>query len=913
MMKRHALLLPAILLLLTSCSTQKAKWANIQFHNTTCHFNVWWNGNESLKEGVQKLEKAHVDDFTQMLPVYKLGTKEQAMSVFSEMDLAVEKGVKGITKHSIYLNGREYVPYVKRCYLLTAYATFYKKDYPATTNTCNLIISQYSGTTEADEARILLARTKTMQRMYTDAEADLDRLANAEQKGDFDRKLTDKLYLAMVECLLPQEKWKKSVQYIRLALDQTRDNDLKARLYFIMAQIYQGLDKRPTAAKYFEKVLKCRPDYVMEFNARINIASCSDLDHTNLAEREKDLNKMLRDRKNEEFKDQIYYAMGDLYLGVKDAKKACDNYKLSVQEARNNPMQKAKSALKLADVLYDIYENYDMAQSYYDTAMRLINRDYPHYDEIRDRHSLLSSLVDFTRLIDLNDSLMALADMDPAERTEKIQKQIEELRKKEEEERERQLLEEIKKEAKAASNSLEGDWYFYQRNNVDKGKETFRQRWGNQVLEDYWFMSKKGLLGMGNMLTFNDDDEEEEKVDSDSTATDTLKAPTPHNMGDPNDPHSMAYYLKDMPTRQGQRDTMHLQIAEALLNAGYIYYDGIENTDRALECYLRLANDYPESEHIEPAFYQLFRIYNKQGNTPSSNYYRDMLLMGFPDGDYANMIRDDEYYLEIIRRNELVKEEYASIYSLYRRRRYTDVLSRTATAMQTYAHNESYLGRFQYWNAMALAQTGSRDSAIASLLHIMEQNPDTSQIYLLAQNQLGYFVDSNAIAALAGPETITDEDEALAKEGRYSKPKPTLGADEELPASSQVYRYREKMPHWVVVLIDDKKIVASQMQYRLSDFNTASYSNMGYRVSSPLLFTESMQMITIHQFGNAQEALDYQAHLLLPEGPLAQFDSADYTVLVISKQNYTTFYNRKDIEAYLLFFNKYYSAPNSMR
>lgn len=908
MRRFRTFLILSTILALSACSTQKTKWANVQYHNTTCHFNVWWNGNEKLKEGVRKLEKAHHDDYTQILPVYKLGNKEQSMSVFTEMDIAIEKGIKGITKHSIYKQGHEYVPYVKKCYLMTAYATFYKKDYSATTNTCNLIISQYSGTPECDEARILLARTKTMQQMYTDAETDLDKMVTEEAAGNFDRHNTDKLYLAMVECLLPQEKYKKTVQFIRLALDETKDHYVKARLYFIMAQIYQTLDKRPTAVKYFEKVLSCRPDYVMEFNARINIASCSDADHTNVAERERDLNRMLRDRKNEEFKDQIYYAKGEMYLGMKDAQKACDNYKLSVENATNNPAQKAKSALKMADVLYDVYENYDLAQSYYDTAMHIINRDYPHYDEIRDRHTLLTSLVEYTRLINLNDSLITLADMDPAEREAMISKKIEERKKKEEEEREKRMLEELKKDAKAMTNTLEGDWYFYNRNTVEKGKETFRSRWGNRLLEDYWFLSKKGALGMSNMLTFdppeNDEDESETESEPDTTEVKNSKV----DEGNPNDPYSIAYYLKDIPKTQGRRDTMHNEIAEALLNAGYIYYDGIENTERSLECYLRMANDYADNENIEHAFYQLWRIYSKQGNTPSANYYRDMVLMGFPDGDYANMIRDDQYYLEIIRRNDLAKEEYASIYSLFRRRRYSDVLSRTQKAIETYAHEHEMVGRFQYWNAMALAQTGSRDSAVATFKNIMANNADTSQIYLLAQNQLGYFIDSNALAASSknSDEVITEEDEAKVKEGRYGKRDNDPKAEEALPPSSQVFRYRENMPHWVIVLVNDKKVVSTQLQIHIANFNMVNYANMGYRCGTPLMFTDSLQMLTITQFKDAQDALDYQTHILLPDGPLSQYDPADYVVFAISKQNYTTFYNRKDIEAYRLFFNRYY-------
>jgi len=894
-------------MLLSGCSTQKAKWANITYHNTTCHYNVWWNGNESLKDGLKKLEKAHKDDYTDILPVYKLGTTAQAQSVKSQMDKAIEKGVKGIKKHSIYVQGKEHVAYVKHCYMLTAYASFYQKDFASTANSCRLIMSQYGGSQTGDEARILLARCLTQEGRYEDAEQALDQLVNEQEKDNFSPQLADKLYLAMIEAVLPQEKYKKSVQYIRLALDETRDHHTKARLYFIMAQIYQKLDKRPTASKYFAKVLTCRPDYEMEFNARINLASCTDVNNTNVADVEKGLDKMLKDKKNEEFKDQIYYAKAEMYLGMKDAQKACDNYKLSVAAATNNPAQKAKSALRMADVLYELYENYDEAQYYYDTVMHIIKPGYPHYDEIRSRYNTLTALVENTRMIALNDSLLALADMDPAKREAKIKQQIADLIKREKEEAEQKLIDELTTSANASMNTLEGDWYFYNHNNVNKGKETFRKRWGVRALDDYWFISKNNMMSMGAMIpgmemsSFGEDAEADSSAVSDSVAA-------PKGKDDPNDPHNMAYYLKDMPTRQGQRDTMHMQIARCLLDAGYIYYEGIQNTDRAMDCYLRLANDYPDADEIVQAFYQLWRIYSKQGNTPSANYYKDMVLMGFPDCDYANMIRDDQYYLEIIRRNEEARTEYATVYSLFRRRKYNDVVTHVDAALERYSE-EPLMGKYRYWKGLAYAHLGDTAQAAQTLLAVIGGYPDTTQIVTLAQEQLNYIRTGHFDLS----ELITSDDEARAKH-RYDDNSSLAqqkdntaasGSEEALPKESLMYRYRENMQHYVVVLLNDKKIVATQLQYAISDFNRQNYANSGYR-SSPLLFTDTIQMITLHRYKNAEEAELYLAHLMQEDGPLAPYNPNDYMCFSISTQNYNTFYNQKNIDAYRRFYEFYY-------
>ena len=441
---RYLLLSPLIFLsLLTSCSTEKAKWTNIQYHNTTCHYNVWWNGNESLKAGKQKLRTQAVDDYTRFLPPENIGSDDLARSLNPEFDRAIEKGVKGIKKHSIFVKGVEHVPYIKECYLLTAYATFYKHDYISTANTCNILLQQFQGTSAGDQGAILLARCMTMEKHYEEAESTLDQLVNNLGNGNFSRSQRDKLYCAMVEATVPQEKYKKAVEYIHYAIDASSDRYTKARLSFLLAQIYRKLEKRTVAAKYYDEVLHYRPPYVLEFNAKLGRASCADphsLSESELVKLEKQLDDMLKDKKNEEYRDQIYFAKGEMFLGVKQPQKACDNYRLSVAAATVNKAQRAQSALRMGEVQYEIFENYDLAQRYYDTAMQCITRDYPNYDYIRRRYDMLTELTSYTRVYERCDSLLAVAAMPEQERLQLINDKIDELKKKEEAEKERALM-----------------------------------------------------------------------------------------------------------------------------------------------------------------------------------------------------------------------------------------------------------------------------------------------------------------------------------------------------------------------------------------------------------------------------------------------------------------------------------------
>lgn len=895
-------LLACVLLMLAACSTEKAKWSNVQFHNTTCHYNVWWNGNESLKAGIAKLKTNADDDYTVLLPPEYLGSAEAARTINPEMDRAVEKGIKGIKKHSIFVNGEEHVPYIKECYLLTAYATFYKQDYVSTANTCNILISQFKGTRAGDEGAVLLARCMTRENRFTEAEATLDLLVQRLAKGNFSRSQSDKLYLAMVEATLPQEKYKKAVEYIHLTLSATHNNSVKARLTFLLAQIYQKLDRRPVAAKYYHKVLSLGPPYVMEFNARLGEASCADLEHSDLHKLEKQLDAMLHDRKNSEYRDQIYYAKGEMYLGVKDAQKACENLRLSVATASANKAQKAKSALRLAEIYYDLYENYDQAQRYYDTAMQSIKPDYPGYPAIKRRSDMLTELCSYTRVYERCDSLLKVASMPEAERDMLIKEKIDTLIAQEARAKEKALLEELAADDKAQQNTLQGDWYFYNANTVQKGKESFRQRWGTRTLEDNWCFSTKPSLGL---LTF-DSNNDEDTLSSDTTIAENQDTRPVQDKGNADDPHNPAYYLKDLPTTQAQFDSIDSITAISLLNAGYIFYDGIHNVPRALDCYLRLANDYTSFDQIVQSFYMLYRIFDRQGNTPQSNYYRDMVLMGFPDSDFANLIRDNEYYKELLRRDSVVENAYEELYTQFASRQYRSVITLSDQADILF-DGHPLLHKFHYWKGLALARQGMTAEALGTFRNIVRLAPRTDSIVPLATAQIEWLQNDTTEVGTEGTEPIASA--VVSQEPITSQPTVTdsvvQGSDDVLPPEAMVYRYREGQSYYVVILINDRNIKATELQYKLADFNSLYYSNAGYKVNA-ILFTDTTQLITIHKFVSEAEAMGYYYHLQQDESPLRNYADADHREFAVSTQNYATFYNRKNPDAYAAYFRKFH-------
>ena len=204
-----------------------------------------------------------------------------------------------------------------------------------------------------------------------------------------------------------------------------------------------------------------------------------------------------RDR-NKEYLDQIYYAIGNLYLSRKDTLKAMENYRLANQKSTRNGIEKAICQITLGNLYFERREYVD-AQPCYAEAIPQLKEDYPQYDLLSRRSSVLDELVVYAQNVELQDSLQNLATMSEDDRNKAIQKIIDDLIKKEKEEAEAQQREEYLAQqqgpqfnndnsAKQNTTILSGDksWYFYNKPMVSAGKTEFQRIWGSRKLEDDW-------------------------------------------------------------------------------------------------------------------------------------------------------------------------------------------------------------------------------------------------------------------------------------------------------------------------------------------------------------------------------------------------------------------------------------------
>ncbi|MFW6290461.1 MAG: tetratricopeptide repeat protein, partial [Mariniphaga sp.] len=505
-MKRYLLHIAGLLLLIPliqGCSTQKNTFATRAYHNITSQYNVYFNASESFKAGDFKVEENIEDDFTKLLPVYKASDPSVANMVKSDMDNAIVKASKLIEIHSItekpkrkrrrtkryqeFASREEFNPWIDNSYLLMGKAWYYQHNFNSAIDNLSYVVRMYPDGDARHEAQVWLIRSYSELGRYAEA---AEVIQSVQNDNDFPRKLERELAEATAFFYIKQQEYSEAIKFIDIALSKTAWKKQKARLQYIEAQLYEELGQPMQAAAAYKKVNRMNPDYRMAFNAKIKAAGAFS-GEGDAEKAKKELRKMLRDKKNVEFRDQIYYALGNIFYKEGNRDVAINNYRSSVASSFNNQFQRALSAVTLAEIYFN-QQNYRNAQAYYDSAMIIIDDSYPDYQNLSERYRSLTNLVENILIVEREDSLQRVAGMPETEREALIARLMAE-----EQERQRNLeslaFQGQRDQGYYRSNRYRmgmgssagsgGGWYFYNPQTVTYGNVTFQQRWGQRKLE----------------------------------------------------------------------------------------------------------------------------------------------------------------------------------------------------------------------------------------------------------------------------------------------------------------------------------------------------------------------------------------------------------------------------------------------
>lgn len=880
-----SLLLVAVL---TACSTSKNTFPNRAYHNVTCRYNVYWNGNQAMKDAEREYAKLSKDNYTAILPIYNYPDKTELGPCLSHLDRTIQKSSKAIHKHSMMFKGKEYVKTIDDAYFLMAKSYFYKQDYVQAQRVLNYIVHTYPKSNILDQAQVLLARTQMRQGYYSSADELLETIRYMNESKN-NKKFNVLFNAAKAEYHLtaPDGDVQEAIDYIGNALSNKPQREFRTRLQLILGQLYENLGQQAEAQKNFKAVIQKSNNYEMTFCAQMHLAANYDGTESNRNAITKQLNKMLNDKKNENYHDQIYYAFSEIARIDEDEDLRMEYLAKSVASSTENDYQKTFSSLTLADLYFDDNQ-YREAQHYYDTAMMAIPKNYPNYEQLQKKASVLKDLVDKLDEIDLQDSLLRIANLPEGQRNAWVRKMIadytEAERKAAEEEAERMLaMQNAASYTNINTTSSNGKWYFYNQSLVTAGKQDFYRRFGNRKLEDNWFISNKSQISFDDMALMNDPSLARDTVDYDEDGNPIPKRET--------DPKKEAYYLQDLPLTQGAKDTANAIIAKDLYETGFMYQDLLSDTKRACASFEQLLQRYPKSEFALPSVFMLYTLYTKIGD-PRAQDYKNLILTKYPDTDYAKLIQDPEYASKLAAKSKTVENQYAQVYDDFIHKRWAKVVSAADAAIPN-CTEPTLQSQYTYLRAVAAGQVYNDDSLIVGLTQVVTQFPQ-EPVAELARIYLSNF-SKEEIQKSLGIEVNSPENEALQQ----------LVQPEE-PEKGSVFTYTPDDNHYTVLLVKTAELPLQTVKQSISNFNK-TYFSLKKLVISSFFIDNQYQMVTISKFSDGADAMDYYNILVKDDAFKTDIDRQVIEVYVMSANNYTTFYNKRDERSkYPAFFNSHY-------
>ena len=823
-----------------SCSTQKDKFLNRSYHKTTSKFNGYFNGKESLKEAISKLEKTHQEDYSNLLPTTILGDQKQAQKIYPQLNRTIDKAGLVIERHSMEIKGEEKNKWVDDSYFLIGKALFYKQEYSEAIEMFAFINREYEGYISAlsilwsTRAQIELENFTTAeeQMLYLDREVRL-------KKADY------ALFLEInANYHAKQKNWEKVITYLSKAIKYSAEKKKRVRLTYIMGQIYHQLEDYKSAYNAFDRVVRMNPEYEFLFNALLSRARAFDPKHNDSSKLISEINKMLKDDKNNDYKDQIYFALAEIALKEEEKERAIDYLLNATANNTGNDQQQSIAHLTLAEIYFNDSE-YLSAQVHYDTAITFLSENHPDFDDLSKKRESLNELVSLYNTIALNDSLYSLSELGEDELKTIIDAIIEE--KKEED---RLAKEALRANAGPRSNTNTrnqfnpmsgggGKWYFYNPSAISFGYSEFITKWGERRLEDDWRRKNKRQIIL---------DEEED--------------------GEEKDIYSQEYYMDLIPFTDSAKSATIDLIVESFYQLGLIYKEELKDFNEAVNAFETLIEAYPKNKYEPLSYYQLYTSYKLLNNDSSAKEYVQKLKQEYPDCEYLKMIIDPEgYYSENKESIDSAFVYYEEVYTAFSNHEYEYVLAKNAALDSLY-------------EAHPIAEQLSLISAL-SHGHLFGEDTLKAKLDEIINTYYSGEVVDEAREILQGLESKNTEPE----ETRFE-----LDLNEE---------------HYYILALEGGRTNINKTKITVSDFNRKFYNIKEYKTQS-LMLNIDYQLIIVKPFENGNSALKYLEAIKNAEELKELLGTSDYEHFIISSSNFKAFYKDKSLDKYVVYFEGMY-------
>lgn len=899
-------------LALVSCSTKKNTAFTRFYHSFTTRYNVYFNGIENYKEQMKNMETEYQDNFTDLLYMHPAqayaNPKDPQPS--GSFDRTIEKCQKAIQLHSIkkkpkrdsrkmsdpkyrdYLKRDEYNPFIHNAWRLMGQAQYYKGEFLEAAATFLYISRHFTWMPDlVAEAKLWQARCYIALGWLYEAEDILQKINNDK----LPESQNNWFATVNADYLIRSGQYQKAIPFLETAIKSAPSKQQRIRLTFLLGQLYEKTGVNAKAYETFGKVISMNPPYRTEFNARIKQTEI--FSGKDITKEVKKLTRMASRDRNKEYLDQVYYAIGNLYLSRKDTLKAMENYRLANQKSTRNGIEKAICQVTLGDLYFDRREYVD-AQPCYAEALPLLKEDFPRYDLLSRRSTVLDELVVYAQNVELQDSLQDLAAMSETERNKAIQQIIDDLIKKEKEEAEALQREEYLAQQQgpqfnsnnAAKNNatlISGDksWYFYNKTMVAAGKTEFQRTWGSRKLEDDWRRRNKSGFSMSDFAEKTDGGgDTEEGMEVDENGMPLEESPDSAQLADAEDPHKPAFYLKQIPLTPEALEVSNEVVAEGLFNMGIILKNKLEDYPAAIANFNLLEERFPENPYRLDVYYNMYLMYMRNGDEVTASIYRDKIRSTFPESAYAQAMADP-HYLDNLRRMSTEQDSiYEDTYAAYLANNNAAV-HRSRQYMEEKYPLSPLMPKFLFLDALAYVGDKQYDKFKAGLRDLLERYPQ-ADVSPLATTMLKGVAQGRQVAEGSGN-----------LRGMLWKARLTNDTTTVLNDTAQVAFTQDlKAPHVLLLVYATDSVSSNQLLFDVAKHNFTTFVIKDFDLE--IMTFNEISMLVVKGFNNFDELSHYRR--LLDHSETFRYPPGVKPVM-ISEDNFKKLLEGYSFEDYFLF------------
>ena len=872
----YILLLIFSVLATTSCSTKKNTSMSRFYQSFTTRYNVYFNGNEHYQQTIKALEKGYEDDYSQLVFVHPVDAYNHPKSPQPQgkFDRSIEKAQKAIQLHSIkkkpkkksgksrdpkykeWMSREEYNPFLHNAWLMMGRSQYNNGDFLGSGATFYYISKHFTWLPEVTtEALLWQARSYCSLGWLFECENILFRI---KQEQLTNNTLKSLYYLVYTDYCIKGNNHDQAIPHLINAIEYASGAQ-KTRLRFLLGQLYSRAGKKQEAYEAFKAAGSASSaSYRTQFNARIKQSEV--FDGENIESEVKSLKRMTRLDRNKEYLDQIYYAIGNLYLSRNDTVNAIANYILAAEKSTRNGIDKAINQLTLGRLYFE-QSRYDLAQPCYSEAVPQLPESYPDYPTLKRRSDVLDELAVYAQNVALQDSLLILSEKSPEEQLTIIDKIIEDLKKKEEEE-----AENARREAYLADQAAQGDnlqqnntpqsfnlntddsWYFYNTATKNAGKTAFQKRWGSRKLEDDWRRRNKASFSMNEFEPENYDDVSSLTNDSIDQANSNLSEEELKELKEKEkraeDPHYPEYYLKQIPKTDEEKSIAHDVIQEGLFNMGVILKDKLEDYSAAYSQFKRLLDKYPDNIYRLDTYYNLYLMFMRQNRQDLSNKYCDLIINEFPESPYGIAMKDPLYLENLKSMNARQEQMYEKAYEAYLSNDNNTVHESYMQMMRQYPLSK-IMPKFMFLHALAYITEGDNENFNTTLKEMLERYPETDMTPLassyLKQMAQGRQVETGSTNMRGMLWDIRLSNDSISNDSITSKANFTLN---------------NKEPHLLILTYPTDTVSPNQLLYDIARHNFTSFQVKDFDLEQ--MNFGQLGLLIIKGFDNIQEIIHYR-------------------------------------------------------